>query len=158
MRRMTPAPPTSDLGHLAEDIRRLFDDLDRSLRGAGYASSECTPPLDVFETDRALEVRMDVPGVPPDSLRVVFKHGVLIVAGAKTSLAGAAPGGATFQLVEREFGRFARAVRLSAPVHVVAACARLAHGELRIVIPKIVERRGQELRIPVEVDSGEPSS
>jgi HSP20 family molecular chaperone IbpA len=32
---------------------------------SGYSTSECTPPLDVFETDRALEVRMDVPGVPP---------------------------------------------------------------------------------------------
>jgi HSP20 family molecular chaperone IbpA len=65
---MKPSLPSSDLGHLGEDIRRLFDDLDRTMRGAsGYASGECTPALDVFETDRALEVRMDVPGVLPES-------------------------------------------------------------------------------------------
>lgn len=157
MRRMTPTEPSSDLGHLAEDIRRLFDDLDRSVRGiSGYPSSECTPALDAFETDRALEVRMDVPGVSPDSLRVMFKHGVLLIAGAKAPASGAPPGSATFHLVEREFGRFARAVRLSGAVDVARARARLVSGELRIVVPKLSERRGQELRIPVETDPAEP--
>lgn len=157
MRRMTPTEPPAELGHLAEDIRRLFDDLDRTVRGvSGYASSECTPPLDVFETDRALEVRMDVPGVSPDSLRVMFKHGVLLMAGAKAPVSAAPPGGATFHLVEREFGRFARAVRLSGTVDVARARARLVSGELRIVVPKLSERRGQEVRIPVESDPAEP--
>lgn len=157
MRRMTPTEPSPDLEHLAEDIRRLFDDLDRTVhRVGGYGSSECTPPLDVFETDRALEVRMDVPGISPDSLRVMFKHGVLLIAGAKAPVGGAPPGSTTFHLVEREFGRFARAVRLSGAVDVARARARLVSGELRIAAPKVSERRGQELRIPVEPDPAEP--
>ena len=159
MRRMPPALPSSDLGHLAEDIRRLFDDLDRTMGGSsGYSSSECTPPLDVLETDRALEVRMDVPGVSPDSLRVVFKHGVLIIAGAKASAAGTLPGSTTFHLVEREFGRFARAVRLNGAVDVVQARATLAQGELRVVVPKMADRRGQEVRIPIESGPTEPGA
>lgn len=157
MRRMTSTLPSSDLGHLAEDIRRLFDDLDRTVGGVGGdSSSECTPPLDVFETDRALEVCMDVPGVLPESLRVMFKHDVLLVAGAKASTPAASPGSATFHLVEREFGRFARAVRLTGAVDVARARARLVNGELRIVVPKLSERRGQEWRIPVETDSAQP--
>lgn len=159
MRRLTPALPSPDLGHLAEDIRRLFDDLDRSVRGGGgYSSGECTPPLDVFETERALEVRIDVPGVSADSLRVMFKLGVLLIAGAKAPVSDASPGGATFHLVEREFGRFARAVRLSGAVDVAQARARLRQGELRIVVPKLPERRGQEVRIPVETDPVEPGA
>jgi len=153
MRRTIPTPPSPELGHLAEDIRRLFDDLERTERGGGESSSgECTPPLDVFETERTLEVRLDVPGVHPDSLRVLFKHGVLIIAGAKAATGNAPPGSATFHLVEREFGRFARAVRLSGAVDVAQARARLFEGELRVAVPKIAERRGHELRIPIEVD------
>ena len=159
MRRTPPTLPSSDLGHLADDIRRLFDDLDQTMSGAGgYSSSECTPPLDVFETDRALEVRMDVPGVPPDSLRVVFKHGVLIIAGAKAPTIGTLPLSATFHLVEREFGRFARAVRLNGAVDVAQARAKLARGELRIVVPKMADRRGQEMRIPIESGPMEPGA
>jgi HSP20 family protein len=148
---MKPTLPPSDLGLLAEDIRRLFEDLDRTMRGAsGFASGECTPSLDVFETDRALEVRMDVPGVLPGSLRVIFKHGVLIIAGVKAPVGATLPGSATFHLVEREFGRFARAVRLNAAVEGTGARAQLVQGELRVVVPKLVDRRGRELRIPVE--------
>ena len=99
---------------------------------------------------------MDVPGVSPDSLRVVFKHGVLIIAGAKASAAGTLPGSTTFHLVEREFGRFARAVRLNGAVDVVQARATLAQGELRVVVPKMADRRGQELRIPIESGATEP--
>jgi HSP20 family protein len=157
MRRMTPTLPSSDLGHLAEDIRRLFEDLDRTVRGVGgYSSSECTPPLDVFETDRALEVRMDVPGILPESLRVMFKHGVLLIAGVKAPTPGASPGSATYHLVEREFGRFARPVRLTGALDVARARARLINGELRVFVPKLSERRGQELRISVEIDPAEP--
>ena len=155
--RMKPTLPSSDLGHLAEDIRRLFEDLDRTMCGAsGYASGECTPPLDVFETDRALEVRMDVPGVLPASLRVLFKHGVLIIAGVKAPVDATPQGSATFHLVEREFGRFARAVRLNGAVEVAGARARLVQGELRVVVPKLTDRRGRELRIPVESGPTEP--
>ena len=159
MGRMPPTLPSSEFGHVAEDIRRLFDDLDGTMGGArDYSSGECTPALDVFETERALEVRIDVPGVSRESLRVVFKHGVLIIAGSKAPALGALPGGASFQLVEREFGRFARAVRLNGTVDVTQARARLAHGELRIVVPKIVDRRGQEMRISVEPGLAEPGS
>jgi HSP20 family protein len=157
MRRMTPSLPSSDMAHLGEDIRRLFEDLDRTVRGVGgYSSGECTPPLDVFETDRTLEVRMDAPGVLPESLRVMFKHGVLLIAGVKVPTPGASPSGATYHLVEREFGRFARAVRLTGAVDVARAGARLVNGELRVFAPKLSERRGQELRIPVEIDPAEP--
>jgi HSP20 family protein len=154
MRRLNPTLSPADLSYVTEDIRQLFEDLERSARGSGaYSTGEYTPPLDVYETDRTFEVRMDVPGVRADSLRVVFKHGVLIIAGAKAPAVNPPPGSATFHLVEREFGRFARAVRMTAAVDVAQARARLAEGELRVTVPKIADRRGQELRVRIDVES-----
>ena len=46
--------------------------------------------------------------------------------------------------------RFARAVRIHTSVDASQARATLAHGELRIALPKIVERRGREILVPVE--------
>jgi HSP20 family protein len=140
--------PTSEAGDLADDIRELFEDLARSLRHELRAySGECHPSLDVLETDRALEVVVDVAGIPPEALRVLYRAGVLLVAGEK-----APPqtlGEQTFHLVEREFGRFARAVRLTGAFDLEHSRATLANGELTIVLPKIADRRGMGHHIPV---------
>ena len=61
-------------------------------------------------------------------------------------------GQAAFHVAERVFGRFTRAVRLSGAFDVARADARLRDGELRLVLPRIEERRGREHRIPVRVD------
>jgi HSP20 family protein len=129
------------------DIERRFRHLlppDQDEAAAG----ECTPPLDVLETAEGVEVVMDVPGVPLEALRVLFSHGTLVVAGRKLP-AGCAHREAAFHLAERSFGRFARAVRLGGAFDAGQACATLAAGELRIVIPRIEERRGRDIPIPI---------
>jgi len=140
--------PPDEATDLAEDIRELFDDLARSPdRGLRVSSGKCHPSLDVLETDRAVEVAVDLSGVPAAALRVVFRAGVLLIAGEKAP-ARPAPE-QTFHLVEREFGRFARAVRLAGAFDVPNARATLRDGELTIVLPKRDERRGGAHRIPV---------
>ena len=96
---------------------------------------------------------MDAPGVPADSLQVVCKQEIVIIAGAKPQTV--AGGAVTFHLVEREFGRFARAVRIYAAVDVGRARAVLAAGELRVTLPRIADRRGRPVRIPVQVAPSE---
>ena len=61
-----------------------------------------------------------------------------------------------FHLLERGFGRFARAVRLSGAFEIGQAQARLTGGELTIILPKRLDRRGQVQRIPIETDSPRP--
>jgi len=133
---------------LAEDVRALFDDLAASLEHEQRAfSGECHPVLDVYETDSTVEVIVDVCGVAPEAIRVLFRDGVVLIAGEKAP--APASGEQTFHLVEREFGRFARAVRVSGAFDVAQARATLRDGELTVLLPKIVERRGQGHRIAV---------
>jgi len=140
--------PSAEAAELADDIRELFDDLSRTLDREHRAySGECHPALDVLETDEAVEVSVDVAGIPIDALRVVFRAGVLLVVGEKAPAPAA--GEQTFHLVEREFGRFARAVRLNGAFDVPNARTTLVDGELTIVLPKIAERRGRAHRIRV---------
>lgn len=141
--------PSAESSELADDVRELFEDLSRSVGPGRVAfSGEYHPSLDVLETDTCVEIVIDVCGVDPEALRVLFRGGVLIIAGEK-----APPPAAdrqTFHLVEREFGRFARAVRLNGAFDIQRSRATLADGELTIVLPKIDERRGQAQRIPIE--------
>jgi HSP20 family protein len=78
---------------------------------------------------------------------VLFRAGVLLIAGEKAQTRPEPD--QTFHLVEREFGRFARAVRLDGAFDVPTAHATLRDGELTVVLPKRIERREQAHRIPI---------
>lgn len=108
------------------------------------------PVVDVFETERAVEIVLDLPGVAVDAIRVLFKSGVLLIVGEKERPDVSQRGPASFHLVERDFGRFARAVRIKTSIDGSQARARLTNGELRVVLPRITERRGTGLVIPIE--------
>ena len=140
--------PSDESRELSEDVRELFSDLAVSLKYEQRAfSGECHPALDVRETDTTVEVIVDVSGVPPEALRVLFRANVLVVAGEKAPTPAGDHG--TFHLVEREFGRFARAVRIAGAFDVTKASARVESGELTVVLPKLDERRGRGHRITV---------
>jgi HSP20 family protein len=140
--------PSSEARELTDDVRELFEDLAARLPHEQRAySGECHPTIDVLETDEAVEVAVDVSGIPASALRVLFRGGVLLIAGEKA--APRTTDEQTFHLVEREFGRFARAVRLTGAFNIPAARASVADGELSIVLPKLIDRRDQSHRITV---------
>ena len=67
----------------------------------------------------------------------------------KPRRSGRYPAGARFHLAERSYGRFARAVRLSGAVNGARAEAVVTGGQLRVVLPRLEDRRGQIFRIAV---------
>lgn len=136
-----------DAGDFTDEIRQAFLELGRTF-GPDALVGECLPPLDVFETDDAVEVTVDLPGVDPDAVRVLIKHDAVLVVGEKASRRARAD--SSFHLVERGFGRFARIVRLGLACDAARARATMASGELRVRIPKLADRRGHAFRVPVE--------
>jgi HSP20 family protein len=133
---------------LAEDVRALFEDLAGSLSHEQRAySGESHPLLDVYESESAVEILMDVSGVAREAIRILYREGVVLIVGEKAPASATAAH--TFHLVEREFGRFARAVRVNGAFDVDRARATLRDGELTVQLPKMAERRGQAHRIPV---------
>jgi HSP20 family protein len=140
---------SAELGDLTEDVRRLLQELGASPGSRSTAAGDCVPPLDVIETDEAVEILLDVPGVPASSLRVLVKGAVVLIAGEKW-VTGPGPGTGGYHLVERGSGRFARAVRVSGAFEGSRVRATLADGELRITVPKLADRRGTGLAVPIE--------
>ena len=112
------------------------------------SAAECTPPMDVLETATGLDVCLDVPGVAAAEIDILFTDGVLLLAGQKRP-ARCEHGDARFHVAERAFGRFARALRVEGAFDVSRAAATLTNGQLRVVLPRIEERRGAHLRIAI---------
>ncbi len=143
----------SEAGEFAEEIRQIFLELGR-IYAADSLAGECSPPIDVYETDESFEISVDLPGVDPAAVRIIVKGSAVLIAGEKTPRRGR--GDSSFHLVERGYGRFARTARLPSACDASRARAQLTNGELRLAIPKIVERRGQPIH--VTVTRGEPVS
>ena len=135
---------------LGEELRRLFDSLEGESRAAG-GTGECTPPLDVIDSPTSVSIIVDLPGVRPDAVQVVLSRGTVVIAGTKLP-AACGHNDAAFHLAERTFGRFARVVRLAGAIDAGRARATLKAGELRIEFPRIEERRGRQVRVPVGTD------
>ena len=135
---------------MGDELRRLFDLLDGESRAAG-GTGETNPPIDVIDAPAHITVVMDVPGVRADAVHIVLSRGTLLIAGTKLP-SGCAHKHAEFHLAERTFGRFARIVRLSGAIDGGNARATLRAGVLRIEVPRIEERRGRQIRIPIGTD------
>jgi HSP20 family protein len=148
--------PSAEVEDLADDVRQIFEELASTLTGEQRAySGECWPPVDVAETDAAVEVVMDLSGVAPEAIRILFRAGVLLIAGEKAAPRARAP--QAFHLVEREFGRFARGVRVNGAFDVQRAQATIRNGELTVVLPKRADRRGSAHRIAIATDTNRPA-
>jgi HSP20 family protein len=134
---------------LDDDIRRLFEQLTNL---DSPAATECTVPVDVMETSGAIEIVMDLVGVAADAVKIVVARNTVLITGDKRPGACKHSGQAAFLVAERVFGRFTRAVKLPGAFDVARADARLRDGELRVILPRIDDRRGREHRVTVRVD------
>lgn len=137
-----------DTAEMADDIRGLFAEIDRGLTEPARLRGECRPPLDVVENASAVEVIVDLPGVPTQSVRLLMRRNLLLIVGAKTPAAADRP--TRFHVAERNYGRFARTIRVDAAVDGTRARATMLKGQLRIVLPRIADRRGLAIPIPVQ--------
>jgi HSP20 family protein len=139
-----------EVNELSGDVRRVFEELDRHHPAAAAVTGVYTPALDVVETPTSIEVLVDLPGVSANDVRVLLKSGALVVAGEKLGPDHCRQDCAAFHLVERGFGRFARVIRVGIAIDAARTTASLRAGELRVSIPRIAERRGEEIVVRVE--------
>jgi HSP20 family protein len=122
-------------------LAALFADLDVG------GEPEHGPPVDVVEHEDRVEITVDLPGVPAESIRVIFAKGTVAIAGRKTPRVCHEQ--VAFHLAERSFGRFMRTIGLTGAFDAGRGTATLAAGELRVVLPRIDERRGRDIHIQV---------
>jgi HSP20 family protein len=133
-----------------EELRRLTHLFDEP--PGGHGSAECAPPCDVVETAETVEIHMDLPGVAREAVKIAVTRGTVVIAGRKLPLA-CVHGEAAFHLAERSFGRFVRVIRLAGAFDAGRATATLVAGELRVVLPRIAERRGRNIPIAIAAEA-----
>ena len=135
-----------EVARIQSEINRLFDNL-LDLDAGTKASGSWIPIADIVENDDALVVTVELPGVASSDLIISTHGGDVILTGEKARPPIA--GSVRAHVAERAFGRFRRVIHLGVPVNTHRAEAVLADGTLRIRFPKVSNRRGEEVAIPV---------
>lgn len=127
-------------GNGAAIINRMQDEVeDMFHRLFGAAGPEAgmagwTPSVDVRETDQALVVKADLPGVDPKDVEVTIQNGVLSLRGEKKE--EKEEKGTNYHRVERYAGSFYRAIPLPAGADEAGVAAASEKGVLTVTIPK----------------------
>ena len=134
---------------IQEELDEILKDFlePRQERYGGFNRSMALP-VDIFETNDALHVRVELPGVSKDDVNLYITRNMLIIEGVKQS---PYPGGERLRFLnlEREFGKFKREIGIPKPVDGRDIQAELTNGILFIRLTKISDRRGKQKRVPI---------
>jgi HSP20 family protein len=140
-RSLTPFGGSDPILSLHREMNRLFDDVfrgggaPRSFAPSGQAAAMFDAQMDVAETEKDFEVRLDVPGVRQEDIDINLDGDLLTIRGEK-KFEQTRDDKQNYHFTERSYGAFQRALRLpfsANPEEVRAACE---NGVLTITIPK----------------------
>ena len=115
------------------DLSSIEDEFDR-LMGRAYSRSAWVPALDVRETEDQFEVTVDLPGMAPDDVSVMFEAGVLTVSGTRQFSREDTQ--ETYHRIERSYGSFARQIKLPRTADTEKIEASFDQGVLTVSVPK----------------------
>lgn len=137
---------------LRRDVNRVFEDFwsrfDRPFSGGDGFLASVGPRTDVAETDDAVEISMELPGLEDKDVEVNLSGDVLTIRGEKKRESEKNERG--YYMAERSWGAFHRMIPLPPGVDAEKAEARFRNGVLTVVLPKTEEARARVKRIEVK--------
>ena len=95
-------------------------------------SNVWSPPTDVYETEEAYVVRVEIAGMREDDFEILLENNTLLISGSRPDLTERR----AYQQMEIRFGKFSTALNLPAAVNTDQAQAEYKDGFLTIVLPK----------------------
>ncbi|MBO0720005.1 MAG: Hsp20/alpha crystallin family protein [Blastocatellia bacterium] len=149
---------------LRERMRRILVRLDE-MRALAASPSAWMPPIDICELEDAILVKVELPGVSLDNLRLTLLDNTIKIEGRKDrDKPRQSPGSATeaasesepepekpirFICLERSYGAFAFSIAINwRPIVVEKITAKLSDGVLIVRLPK-TPTSGREIAITI---------
>jgi len=106
---------------------------------------EFLPEANVSETDKAIEVAIDLPGMKPEEVKVELHDRTLTISGERKE--EKEENGKTFHRVERRSGSFRRSFALPMEVDESKVEAKFEHGVLNIILPKTEKASPKKIEV-----------
>ena len=124
-------------GSLHNEIDKVFHDFTQSVGlnpGSSNGNTRMSPVINVAETDKALEITAELPGVDQEDVDVtVLDNRLTIQAEKKIEEEDKSK---DYHVVERSYGKFARSMTLPFEVDLDKIDAQFKNGILTVTLPK----------------------
>src|SRR5690242_4491892 len=126
-------------GTLRRELTRMFDEAFGGFLGASSVRLPglLAPSVDVRETDGAIEVEAELPGVDEKDIQLTLENDVLTIKGEKKLEKQEMRQG--YQVSESSYGSFYRSLPMPAGIDPNKANAVFTKGVLKITLPKPAE-------------------
>ena len=142
-----------ELKRLTERLGKLYSVLHEAAEAeSAPLAGAFIPPVDVCETADTVFIRIELPGVRVNEIKIALNSHKIKICGEKKRRP-------TRQRMvshlcsERNYGQFSRVVPLRWTISVKDSKAEFKDGVLLIYLPKLQDRRGSEYRVPItEID------
>ncbi len=109
--------------------------------------SAWVPTADMYETDAAIIIQMELAGIEKDSLEILFQEEHLVLRGNRPL--NSRMQSAKIHRLECLYGQFQRMFRIPHPVDARKISAVYEQGVLKIVLPKVETASGDRVNIPI---------
>jgi HSP20 family protein len=154
--------PFRDVMTLQNRLNSLFQDYNR---GSGenelMSTSGFVPPVDVYEDQHKIVLKLEVPGMKQEDLDIQLENNNLIVRGERKFEKEEKE--ENFHRIERRYGTFYRAFNIPNTVNPDNVKADYDAGVLRIELEKKAEARPKQIKVQVgsagrQVEAGKAAS
>jgi len=146
--------PFELLRRYTREMDRVFDNFGMGGLG-GLSGFMRWPAIEMFDRDNDLVVRVEMPGMRREDVRVQVAGDTLVIEGERRVENEQTPRGV--RRSEWSYGQFSREIRIPHDVNAEQLTARMRNGVLEITIPYSEDRRPREIEIQEEMsESPEP--
>jgi HSP20 family protein len=130
--------PASELQSIQQEVNRVFGSFFDNQAGANGVR-RWVPPMDLVEEGEHYVLRVDLPGVSENNVKIEIEDNVLSVSGERSSERERR--GEGYRRFERAMGSFSRTLTLPEGVDAERVEAHFENGVLEVRVPKPEERK-----------------
>jgi HSP20 family protein len=139
--------PFRELFELQRGINELFDE-GYGVPRESVALKAWTPAVDVYEDENAFVIKVELPEVSRDDVKVSVNENTLSVSGERR--VENEDRRDNYHRVERSYGQFFRSFTLPPNVNTEAIGAQFKDGVLRLSLPKREEAKPKQIEVKVQ--------
>jgi HSP20 family protein len=149
---MTRWDPFRELNALQQRMNRLFEEQCDGGREESLTAGAFAPPVDVYEDEQSVQLKLEVPGVDEKDLDIKVENNALTVSGERKFEKEEKE--ENFRRVERRYGSFSRSFTLPNTVNTEDIHADYNNGVLTIRLAKRAEAKPKQIKVNVGSQKG----
>jgi len=148
MTMITRWDPFREMMSLSDRMNRLFQENNLpTARGEEALGTSFMPPVDVYEDEHGITLKMEVPGIDEKDIDIRLENNTLSIRGERKFEKEEKE--ENFQRIERRYGTFTRTFTLPATVDTENVQADYDRGVLSIRLSKRAEARPKQIKVNV---------